>query len=689
MRPRILSLCLAGLLCLSPLELLAFHEIQAPETVQAPDTSIEKDFGPDDPYEKDSPEWLVWGMFMQTYDYKPVFGNRESPLYSRTTLGQDVVNVLAANDDNFTLSDQPMAGAVGYGPDGLAFIQAVTSSNFAYWIMTEDGPARREAPLSQSSLWVFATPPKPVTTGKVRIIVSDPGADIARAAGYGDVMSVKYDIYEGSEKIEEASADQILELEKGSYEIRAQKVPDGYSALSAVKLDIQPGTEADIKISWQPDGVHKPALLLTSIDGKSAGWPGASLAGAVYEVGYLSDKDADPVIWWQLHTDDNGTLVYDDAALEKGSHELYKVAGQPMLPMGKLKVRLKSASPGYVPEQTEWDVDITEKGLASINQKMKATVFRAAVERDGLDGDVAVKGQKVMIEQTDGDKKKIELAADDAGNIIARGLPAGNYELKLKGLQAGYQKPETESWKFEMTADGQVKGEDVKNGTLSVRLELKPYSLQLRQGSLSGRTISIYESKDAATPCKTGVMKDGTVTFEDLLPDHQYYVDVDAPWYDLATGRDPFYAKTTADGLVFYADGKKTGRSDGVSITGTVDDASVFAPLDLLHKEDSQMVFIILAAVAILVLVIVIFFVVRNRKKKKDAGDGDAGDAVVLGKDDLDQDIETGVEGIVDEFEKNGSEDDEIDDRSIVSGDRSESVDLQDQDGEGPEDLLE
>ncbi len=601
-------------ICLFPSRTVeAYYEAYIPDHVSAPDFA-DTEIWDQNPYERGTGAWLVWGMFYQTYGYLPVFGLTSSDLYATDVSTSEIVDALCDRDDNFTITDTPEAGAIGYDTQRQeAFFvkeakQKDGTMQASAYFASEDAPYYQLDSLSEQQISSsrFAVAQSPVTTGTVEIIPVS-ALDGLSPDLYGSLNSISYELYSGDKKLQDVQAGEILELDPGEYHLKAKNVPDNYETdRKDAAFSIEKGDELTLRDVFVPKVWIEPLLAKKAPD-PNASYIGVQLGGARFDVTWTQGGYSRI---WHLVMDDEGKLILDEKHLDssQNSDPIFAIDGRPVLPSGTLHITQTAGSPGYQMDGETKTVEIRNAEEKPVVYDENPVSLQVSVQTPGIDDRLPVEGQKFKLKVKD-ENRTITLTTDSAGQIHLIGIIAGHYELSMMDPQAGYEPPERRDWSFSVNDKGVFESKDIKDQQITVQETMHPYSLMIYQAANDENELTLCQDGEEI---ETKKISDGNVRFENLAPNTRYEIRQPSPWYSPLPAQSSFWLLENQKSAEFYVDKKVNTQS---VIKGGIENRSVFLPADTLNKGDFPILFWI--ALMVLIIAAGAFAVWKYMQKKK------------------------------------------------------------------------
>ena len=223
--------------------------------------------------------------------------------------------------------------------------------------------------------------------------------DISNGNPNYSLAGAKYGIYDGDTLITTLITDEngyakTDELEEKDYVLKELSPSPGF-AIDTTSYDLH--VEADnttvIEVKEIPQS-NPIEIVLKKIDaetGKSQAQGGASLAGAEFAIEFYavdvneSIAGKDPARSWILKTDEKGEIKFEESYLVSGDDFYYQSNGDACLPLGKVVVKEKSPSPGYLLNEETFTLTITPEGTTETVMTYQMPAVPEQVKRGDLE----------------------------------------------------------------------------------------------------------------------------------------------------------------------------------------------------------------------------------------------------------------------------------------------------------------
>ncbi len=318
--------------------------------------------------------------------------------------------------------------------------------------------------------------------------------NVSKENGHYSLNGAEYKILNGRSEqvaavvINSSGKSESIELPPGDYTVIETKAPSGYALDKTVySMSIESAGSTTLETKDTPV-TAKIDLLMKKIPEGFDGDHGegdATLKGAVYRFSYL-DKNGEAVKTWHFVTDEKGKINGTEPSFAKGlkNDELYRNSdGEVVFPIGKYKVEEIEAPEGYIKDQSEMTMEVTEDGTgevytgAVVTAESHEMIIRGGFEILKVDaqlndivpqGNASLKGAAfAVVNKSDAevfiggemfktDEKIMTIYTDEKGKASAEGLPYGTYSVYEEAPPEGYMPDETWEQTFKIRKDGET-----------------------------------------------------------------------------------------------------------------------------------------------------------------------------------------------------------------------------------------
>ncbi|MBR4759196.1 MAG: hypothetical protein IK078_03475, partial [Lachnospiraceae bacterium] len=330
--------------------------------------------------------------------------------------------------------------------------------------------------------------------GTFMIIKKSSLENVSKGNGHYSLNGAEYKILNGRSEqvaavvINSSGKSESIELPPGDYTVIETKAPSGYALDKTVySMSIESAGSTTLETKDTPV-TAKIDLLMKKIPEGFDGDHGegdATLKGAVYRFSYL-DKNGEAVKTWHFVTDEKGKINGTEPSFAKGlkNDELYRNSdGEVVFPIGKYKVEEIEAPEGYIKDQSEMTMEVTEDGTgevytgAVVTAESHEMIIRGGFEILKVDaqlndivpqGNASLKGAAfAVVNKSDAevfiggemfktDEKIMTIYTDEKGKASAEGLPYGTYSVYEEAPPEGYMPDETWEQTFKIRKDGET-----------------------------------------------------------------------------------------------------------------------------------------------------------------------------------------------------------------------------------------
>ena len=281
---------------------------------------------------------------------------------------------------------------------------------------------------------------------------------------------------------------EMIELPPGDYTVYEKKAPRGYALDKTVyRVSVTTSGSTVLEIKDTPI-TAKPDLLIKKLPEGFSGSHGegdATLKGAVYRFRYLDEKGSVQRTWYFV-TDEKGEIRGSDPVIAKEykSDELYRnTEGEIVFPLGSYKVDEAEAPEGYLKDESEMMMEISEDGTgAAYTEAYKTPESSEKIIRGGFEilksdaqldasspqGNASLKGAAFKVvnksrnevcfegKMIKNGEKVMTVYTDENGKASAEGLPYGTYSVYEEEPPEGYLPDEKWEQTFKIRKDGET-----------------------------------------------------------------------------------------------------------------------------------------------------------------------------------------------------------------------------------------
>ncbi len=436
-----------------------------------------------------------------------------------------------------------------YGRMGLRILDVNTTADRPYVVIGFVGPSFANQP--GVGIYKFQIEAR----GDIELIKSSGAIEMTSENPSYQMEGIRYDIYSDASctsyvttvTLGSDGRGKSCRLQDGTYYVRenaASVQGKGFAYDPTVRaVAVTSGNTSSLSVADTPQSYPLELLLQKhdSVNANSTPQGDASLEGAVFEVRHYKGDHAStselqglqPSRTWQMRTDAEGKVLFDEAHKVSGDAFFTDSQGRPCLPLGTISVREVSAPDGYRIDSTERLIRLTSQGTAESiaftqTQTVPEDVKRGGVSIQKLDaeslleeplGGASLDGAQFEVRNESDHSVCVDGVMHAPGEVVAKivssggyasteasALPFGTYSIKEVAAGTGYL-VDDEVRTFSITEDEQMvtlSGDDaaknqVKRGDLDFRKILQADQSRLANIPFSLRSKTTGETHVVVT----------------------------------------------------------------------------------------------------------------------------------------------------------------------------------------------